>query len=312
MAKQIINVGTAANSKNGDPLRTAFSKVNANFTELYAGAGNETQLTNGSYTLTLGSTGTTTFPDGYLKVVPNGANPYISNRTDNGLGLVSGSAIQIRQSVADAYGITMDCSTTDTSLGGGSLLAVGSSIDVNGAKIIIGNYAVNYADATTGLTVQNKVEINNTAILIGQYVSTLTSGTTTSTFGGWTFGTNGSLTFPDSTVQSTAYTGTSTTRSAGSVAGAGTVTLNYSTDRLVRATAAGSTLTIAHSNIAVGKVVDLVISNTSGASCTVTYGVPNGNTIGNTSTFAIGNGTTHVFTCRSFGTTTTDVYVTVV
>jgi hypothetical protein len=37
MAKQIINVGTAANSKNGDSLRTAFQKVNANFAELYAG-----------------------------------------------------------------------------------------------------------------------------------------------------------------------------------------------------------------------------------------------------------------------------------
>jgi hypothetical protein len=35
MAKQNINIGTAANSGNGDPLRTAFTKVNENFTELY-------------------------------------------------------------------------------------------------------------------------------------------------------------------------------------------------------------------------------------------------------------------------------------
>lgn len=35
MAKQVINTGTAANAKNGDPLRTAFTKVNANFDELY-------------------------------------------------------------------------------------------------------------------------------------------------------------------------------------------------------------------------------------------------------------------------------------
>lgn len=35
MAKQIINIGTTANDKTGDPLRTAFGKVNANFTELY-------------------------------------------------------------------------------------------------------------------------------------------------------------------------------------------------------------------------------------------------------------------------------------
>jgi hypothetical protein len=35
MAKQTINLGTAANARNGDPIRTAFQKVNANFDELY-------------------------------------------------------------------------------------------------------------------------------------------------------------------------------------------------------------------------------------------------------------------------------------
>ena len=35
MSQQTINTGSSANSKNGDPLRTAFTKVNANFTELY-------------------------------------------------------------------------------------------------------------------------------------------------------------------------------------------------------------------------------------------------------------------------------------
>src|SRR6056300_1484928 len=36
MAKQTINIGTTANDGTGDPLRTAFDKVNDNFTELYA------------------------------------------------------------------------------------------------------------------------------------------------------------------------------------------------------------------------------------------------------------------------------------
>ena len=35
MAKQVINIGTAANDGTGDPLRTAFDKANSNFTELY-------------------------------------------------------------------------------------------------------------------------------------------------------------------------------------------------------------------------------------------------------------------------------------
>lgn len=35
MAKQIINTGLAANDGTGDPIRTAMTKINANFTELY-------------------------------------------------------------------------------------------------------------------------------------------------------------------------------------------------------------------------------------------------------------------------------------
>lgn len=46
MAKQSINIGTAANSKTGDPLRTAFAKVNANFDELYSFANADVQLPN--------------------------------------------------------------------------------------------------------------------------------------------------------------------------------------------------------------------------------------------------------------------------
>jgi hypothetical protein len=71
MAKQIINIGQSANDKNGDALRTAFAKVNANFTELYAGGASETQLTNGAYTITLGSNGNLTWAGGAY-IGPNG------------------------------------------------------------------------------------------------------------------------------------------------------------------------------------------------------------------------------------------------
>ncbi len=36
MTQQTINIGTTANDRSGDNLRTAFQKVNANFTELYS------------------------------------------------------------------------------------------------------------------------------------------------------------------------------------------------------------------------------------------------------------------------------------
>lgn len=50
MTKQLINVGTVANDKTGDPLRTAFNKINTNFAELYNVLGNGTTITLPSVT----------------------------------------------------------------------------------------------------------------------------------------------------------------------------------------------------------------------------------------------------------------------
>ena len=44
MAQQIINIGTVPNDKSGDLIRTAFNKVNQNFTELYAATGADIQI----------------------------------------------------------------------------------------------------------------------------------------------------------------------------------------------------------------------------------------------------------------------------
>ena len=66
MSKQIINTGASANDRNGDPLRTAFSKINSNFTELYSAIGADNspdRLISGSQTVILGTDGTVTFPD---------------------------------------------------------------------------------------------------------------------------------------------------------------------------------------------------------------------------------------------------------
>ena len=42
MARQTINIGSTANDGTGDPLRTAFDKVNENFIEVYINASLET------------------------------------------------------------------------------------------------------------------------------------------------------------------------------------------------------------------------------------------------------------------------------
>jgi len=48
MARQIIDLGTSPNRGDGDPLRTAFDKVNDNFSELYAGQNSDPSNTAAS------------------------------------------------------------------------------------------------------------------------------------------------------------------------------------------------------------------------------------------------------------------------
>ena len=44
MARQTINIGSSANDGTGDPLRTAFDKINDNFAELYGTDGDSNTL----------------------------------------------------------------------------------------------------------------------------------------------------------------------------------------------------------------------------------------------------------------------------
>lgn len=60
MAKLTVNIGTSANDRTGDTLRTAFNKINTNFTELYTALGLDSGGLNlGAFEFT-GSTITTT------------------------------------------------------------------------------------------------------------------------------------------------------------------------------------------------------------------------------------------------------------
>jgi hypothetical protein len=60
MARLNINIGTTANDRTGDPLRTAFDKVNQNFVELYSAVAADVQIptqtgNNGKYLTTNGT-----------------------------------------------------------------------------------------------------------------------------------------------------------------------------------------------------------------------------------------------------------------
>ena len=70
MARQNINIGSSANDGTGDPLRTAFDKINDNFVELY-GTDNDintldANLDVNTFAITTGVT------NGDITVTPNG------------------------------------------------------------------------------------------------------------------------------------------------------------------------------------------------------------------------------------------------
>lgn len=54
MSKEIINIGSVPNDGTGDPLRTAFTKTNANIDEIYTAFGDGTTLTGIGTTAVVG------------------------------------------------------------------------------------------------------------------------------------------------------------------------------------------------------------------------------------------------------------------
>jgi hypothetical protein len=56
MAQEIIDIGASANDGAGDPLRTAFTKTNNNFSQLFA-AGGVSGISNGTSNITIVNNG---------------------------------------------------------------------------------------------------------------------------------------------------------------------------------------------------------------------------------------------------------------
>lgn len=73
MSQQTVNIGSAANDGTGDPLRTAFDKINDNFNEIYDKLGG-----SGLSNITLsGSTITNTITNGDLTIDANGSGKVV-------------------------------------------------------------------------------------------------------------------------------------------------------------------------------------------------------------------------------------------
>ena len=227
MAKQTIFIGQTANDRTGDPLRTAFVKVNSNFDELYARtsddiqipalAGNSgkvlttngttlswttdstttSQLVNGANTVSLGSTGITTFP-GVINA--GNINNLVVNDLGGGTSLTAGSQVQIGNSAGIAgAGVLIKNAVTNT-LGGETELESGSKIQMDNGIVSLSGYTYNSAGGGDGLEFQMVVEVENNypnkVVRIGTRIINTIEELTTNVFQGITINQYGVLTLP--------------------------------------------------------------------------------------------------------------------
>ena len=90
MAIKVINIGTSANKGDGEPLRTAFDKINDNFSELSLKV---TNLETGGVTVTTGDIKGSVFGDDSTLLV-DGINSKIPSANLSGaLPAIDGSAL---------------------------------------------------------------------------------------------------------------------------------------------------------------------------------------------------------------------------
>jgi hypothetical protein len=99
------------------------------------------------------------------------------------------------------------------------------------------------------------------------------------------------------------------TRDAGSFGSGQTLTVDFATDRFVRATITSETVTVAYTNITPGKEIIIFFTNSSGADLEVNSGVANQNATNAKAVENIKNGGTSQIRVTSFGTTVNDIYV---
>jgi hypothetical protein len=158
MAQQIINTGAVANDGTGDPLRTAFTETNDNFTEIYTAGpvGSNVRIANNTI-LTLNTNGNLVLaPNGIGKVV---ANVDVVPNTANIRNL--GSSTQRWSTVYTQY-LNV---TNGTTVAGD--LTVGGNLTVTGNTVQIGNLVTDAKTLQLANTAANANAANGAGVTVG-------------------------------------------------------------------------------------------------------------------------------------------------
>jgi len=207
MPIQTISIGNYANDGTGDDLRTAFQKVNANFATISSEA-----IVNGSYTVSLDANGNLVIPgtvtsNGPVKIIAGGDS---LNPNSNYVQLqwatdVANPDTGKNQYVwADTDGVHINTSDFSVPYDNRWWFRNNGTLELPGLSQLIPSGTGNI-DLKAGPGGWAELASNNDSQFIwaddtAVYISTDNLNTPHT----WIFGLDGSLTFPDGTVQSTA------------------------------------------------------------------------------------------------------------
>ena len=131
MARQQINIGSSANDGTGDPLRTAFDKINDNVSEIYTNLGGDSLSNLGHTGNTLQSLDT----NGNIVLSPNGTGtvelPAISFNDNNITGSRSNENLNISASGTGNVNVASAMTTIGQTITG--------DVDITGNSTVSGN-----------------------------------------------------------------------------------------------------------------------------------------------------------------------------
>ena len=234
MAKQTVNIGVTANDNTGDPLRTAFDKLNDNFDEVYAAGpvGTNIQVSDN----TIASTNT----NGNIDLDPAGTGKVLINGPMDANGVVSLNSTvtgNITPTANVTYNIGSDTSAYDEIHG--NVLHVGSLIlrevntqleifraDDSTNAILSGNSTTAGSVLNNGNTVVSLTQNGPITFFANNYqdgnatVTVINSGNITSPAVVATGSVTGdSLTDGTATINSGAITGVTTLTASGNISG---------------------------------------------------------------------------------------------
>ena len=152
MAKQTVNIGSVANDGTGDPLRTAFDKINDNTDELYTLFGNGTTLSiSGDVSVSAGAVtiANDAIDESHLNATNTAVDNYILS-----FDSASGGFTWVQQFTGDITGIVAGNGLTGDATSGDASLAVGAGtgITVNANDVQIADDGVDHSQLAARYT----------------------------------------------------------------------------------------------------------------------------------------------------------------